>query len=76
MVDAAAHDPARQARVDQAQRALSEVRRRLAQYRAALDSGADPGTVTEWIGWPHLQNFCLGVIPATSDYWAYAWLDK
>jgi site-specific DNA recombinase len=49
IVDAAAHDPARQARVDQAQRALSEVRRRLTQYRAALDSGADPGTVTEWI---------------------------
>lgn len=34
------------------------------------------GTVTEFISWPYLQNFYPGVIPATSDYWTYAWLDK
>ncbi len=49
IVDAAAHDPARQARVDQAQRTLSDARRRLSQHRAALDGGADAGAVTEWI---------------------------
>src|SRR5262249_5953091 len=49
IVHAAAHDPAHQARVDQARRSLAEARRRLAQYRAALDNGADPTTVTTWI---------------------------
>jgi site-specific DNA recombinase len=49
IVDAAAHDPAHQARVDQARYALGEARQRRAQYRAALDRGADPATVTTWI---------------------------
>jgi peptide/nickel transport system substrate-binding protein len=34
------------------------------------------GTVTEFISWPYLQGFYPGVIPATSDYWTYVWMDK
>ena len=49
IVDAAAHDPAHQARVDHARRSIVDAQRRLSQYRAALDGGADPATVTAWI---------------------------
>jgi DNA invertase Pin-like site-specific DNA recombinase len=49
IVQSAAHDPARKSRVDQAQHSLADARRKLAQYRAALDGGADPATVTAWI---------------------------
>ena len=49
IVDASAHDGAHQHRLDQARRSLDDARRRLAQYRAALDGGADPATVTAWI---------------------------
>jgi site-specific DNA recombinase len=49
IVDAAAHDPAHQSRIDQVRRSLSDARLRLSQYRAALDGGADPTTVTAWI---------------------------
>jgi site-specific DNA recombinase len=49
IVEAAAHDPAHQSRVDHGQHSLAEARRKLAQYRAALDGGADPATVTAWI---------------------------
>ncbi len=49
IVDAAAHDPAHQSQVDQGQHSLADARRKLAQYRTALDGGADPATVTAWI---------------------------
>ena len=49
IVDAAANDPAHQARVDHARRSIADAQRRLSQYRAALDGGADPATVTAWI---------------------------
>jgi Recombinase len=39
IVDAAAYDPAHQARVGRVRDALAQARRRLAQYRAALDAG-------------------------------------
>jgi hypothetical protein len=34
---------------DQTARKVAECDRKLAQYRAALDAGADPATVAEWI---------------------------
>ena len=43
------HDPAHQSQVDQGQHSLADARRKLAQYRTALDGGADPATVTAWI---------------------------
>lgn len=49
IVDAAGHDPALAAQIEEAHRALADARRKLAQYRTALDSGADPATVTAWI---------------------------
>jgi len=49
VVEAAAHDPAHQSRVEEGQHSLADARRKLAQYRAALDGGADPATVTTWI---------------------------
>jgi site-specific DNA recombinase len=49
IVDAAAHDPAYEARTNEARHTLANARQRLAQYRAALDDGADPATVTSWI---------------------------
>ena len=41
--------PAHQSRVDQGQHSLADARRKLDQYRAALDGGADPASVTAWI---------------------------
>jgi hypothetical protein len=35
--------------LESVRRRLQDARQRLAQYRRALDSGADPATVTEWI---------------------------
>jgi site-specific DNA recombinase len=49
LVDAAAGNAERAARIDAARRQLAEARRQLAQYRAALDAGADPATVSRWI---------------------------
>ena len=46
IVDAAARDPAHQARIDQIQRSLVDARRKLTQYPAALDDGADAATLT------------------------------
>jgi site-specific DNA recombinase len=49
IVEAAGHDPALAAQLDDAHRTLADARRKLAQYRTALDGGADPATITRWI---------------------------
>jgi hypothetical protein len=49
IVDAAANEPAHDAQLALLRRRHTEARQRLTQYRRALDQGADPATVTEWI---------------------------
>jgi site-specific DNA recombinase len=49
IVEAAGHDPALAPQIEDAHRSLTDARRKLTQYRKALDRGADPATITEWI---------------------------
>ncbi len=49
IMDAAADDPSRAARMDHAKQSLTKARQQVAQYRRALDGGADAATLTNWI---------------------------
>jgi hypothetical protein len=43
------HEKARAGEDEETARKIAECERKLAQYRAALDAGANPGTVAGWI---------------------------
>jgi site-specific DNA recombinase len=49
VLDAAEDDHADRQAISAARRRLHDARQRLAQYRRALDGGADPATLTTWI---------------------------
>jgi len=49
IVDAAGHDATLSTEIEEARRSIEDARRKLTQYRNALDGGADPATITTWI---------------------------